>query len=96
VREFGVRIALGASVRQMLSTVLGEGFALTALGLVIGFFLSLAVAFAIRGALFGVTPTDGQTYAGVFALLGLVALGACSVPAFAATRVDPVQALRQE
>jgi predicted permease len=96
VREFGVRIALGASVRQVLSTVLGEGFALTAIGLVIGFFLSLAVAFAIRGVLFGVTPTDGQTYGGVFALLGCVALVACSVPAFAATRVDPVQALRQE
>jgi putative ABC transport system permease protein len=96
VREFGVRIALGASARQVISTVLGEGFALTAIGLVLGLLLSLAVALAVRGALFGVTPTDGPTYAGVFALLGGVALSACCLPALAATRVDPVQALRQE
>jgi putative ABC transport system permease protein len=96
VREFGVRIALGASARQVISTVLGEGFTLTAIGLVLGLLLSLAVALAVRGALFGVTPTDGPTYAGVFALLGGVALSACCLPALAATRVDPVQALRQE
>jgi putative ABC transport system permease protein len=96
VREFGVRIALGASARQVLSTVLREGFGLTALGLLVGLLLSVGVAFAIRGALFGVTPTDGPTYAGVFALLGCVALVACCVPALAATRVNPVQALRQE
>jgi putative ABC transport system permease protein len=96
VREFGVRIALGASSRQVLSTVLTEGFALTAIGLAAGLLLSLGVAIAVRGALFGVTPTDPWTYAGVFALLGLVALVACCVPARAATRVDPVTALRQE
>jgi macrolide transport system ATP-binding/permease protein len=96
VREFGVRMALGASARQILASVLGEGFALTAIGLVAGLLLSLAVAIAARGALFGVTPTDARTYGGVFALLGLVALIACCVPARAATRVDPVRALRQE
>ena len=96
VREFGVRIALGASARQVLSTVLGEGFALTAIGLCVGLLLSLGVALAARGALFGVTPTDAPTYAAVFALLGCVALVACCLPARAATRVDPVQALRQE
>jgi predicted permease len=96
VREFGVRIALGASARQVLSTVLREGFALTAFGLVLGLLLSLGVALGVRGVLFGVTPTDGPTYTGVFALLGCVALIACCLPAIAATRVDPVQALRQE
>jgi putative ABC transport system permease protein len=96
VREFGVRIALGASGRQVLSTVFGEGFALTAIGLVVGLLLSVGVALAVRGVLFGVTPTDAPTYAGVFALLGCVALVACCLPALAATRVDPVQALRQE
>ena len=96
VREFGVRIALGASARQVLSTVLGEGLALTAIGLCVGLLLSLGVALAARGALFGVTPTDAPTYAAVFALLGCVALVACCLPARAATRVDPVQALRQE
>ena len=96
VREFGVRIALGASGRQILSSVIGEGFALTAIGLASGLLLSLAVATAARSALFGVTPTDARTYGVVFALLGLVALIACCLPARAATRVDPVQALRQE
>ena len=96
VREFGVRIALGASTRQVLSTVLGEGFALTGIGLSVGLLLSLGVALAVRGVLFGVTPTDAPTYAAVFALLGCVALVACCLPARAATRVDPVQALRQE
>jgi ABC-type antimicrobial peptide transport system permease subunit len=96
VREFGVRIALGASSKQVLSTVLGEGFALTGIGLAAGLFLSLGVASAVRGALFGVTPTDPRTYAGVFALLAIVALIACCLPARAATRVDPVTALRQD
>jgi len=96
VREFGVRIALGASSRQVLSTVVGEGFALTAIGLTAGLLLSLGVAMAVRGALFGVTPTDPQTYAAVFVLLAVVALLACCLPAHAATRVDPVEALRQE
>ena len=96
VREFGVRIALGASARQVLSTVLGEGFALTAIGLSVGLLLSLGVALAARRVLFGVTPTDAPTYAAVLALLGCVALVACCLPARAATRIDPVQALRQE
>jgi ABC-type antimicrobial peptide transport system permease subunit len=96
VREFGVRIALGASTRQVVSTVLREGCALTAIGLALGLFISLGVALGVRGLLFGVTPTDGPTYTGVFGLLGCVALIASCLPAFAATRVDPVQALRQE
>jgi predicted lysophospholipase L1 biosynthesis ABC-type transport system permease subunit len=96
VREFGVRIALGASARQVLSTVFGEGFALTAIGLLVGLLLSLGVAMTVRGVLFGVTPTDAPTYAGVFTLLGCVALIACCLPALAATRVDPLKALRQE
>jgi putative ABC transport system permease protein len=96
VREFGVRMALGASARQILASVLGEGFALTAIGLAAGLLLSLAVATAARGVLFGVTPTDPRTYGGVFMVLAVVALVACCLPARAATRVDPVQALRQE
>jgi len=96
VREFGVRIALGASARQILAAVLREGFALTTVGLVAGLLLSLGVATAARGVLFGVTPTDPRTYGGVFMVLAVVALVACCLPARAATRVDPVQALRQE
>ena len=96
IREFGVRIALGASTSQVLSSVLGEGVWLTSAGLLCGLVLSLGAALAGRGLLFGVTPTDAQTYIGVFALLASVALIACVLPARAATRVDPVRALRQE
>jgi predicted permease len=96
VREFGVRIALGASSGQVLGGVLREGLLLTSIGLGCGLALSVAVAIAARSVLFNVTPTDPQTYAGVFALLAVVSLVACCVPARGASRVDPVQALRQE
>jgi ABC-type antimicrobial peptide transport system permease subunit len=96
IREFGVRIALGASAGQVLGGVLREGLWLTAIGLVCGLALSIAVAVAARSVLFNVTPTDPQTYAGVFAILAIVSLIACCLPARGASRVDPVQALRQE
>jgi ABC-type antimicrobial peptide transport system permease subunit len=96
VREFGVRIALGASSRQVLSGVLREGLFLTCVGLACGLALSIAVAVAARSVLFNVTPTDPTTYAGVFALLAVVSLIACCLPARGASRVDPVRALRQE
>jgi predicted permease len=96
VREFGVRIALGASARQVLTGVLREGLFLTGVGLACGLALSVAVGVAARSVLFNVTPTDPQTYAGVFALLAVVSLVACCLPARGASRVDPVQALRQE
>ena len=96
VREFGVRIALGASASQVLGGVLREGLWLTVIGLVCGLALSVAVAVAARSVLFNVTPTDPQTYAGVFAILTVVSLLACCLPARGASRVDPVRALRQE
>jgi putative ABC transport system permease protein len=96
VREFGVRIALGASARQVLGGVLREGLFLTFVGLACGIALSVAVAVAVRSVLFNVTPTDPQTYAGVFALLAVVSLVACCLPARGASRIDPVRALRQE
>jgi predicted permease len=96
VREFGVRIALGASSSQVLSGVLREGLLLTAVGLVCGLALSVALAVAARSVLFNVTPTDPQTFAGVFALLAVVSLVACCLPARGASRVDPVNALRHE
>jgi predicted permease len=95
-RDFGVRIALGASARDVVVSVLREGSLLTGMGLAIGFVLSVAVATGLAGLLFGVTPTDGPTYAGVFALLACVSLFASYVPARRASRIDPVQALRQE
>jgi hypothetical protein len=95
-REFGVRIAMGASSGQILTGVLREGFRLTALGLTIGFSLSVVTATGLRRALYGITPTDPTTYGTVFVLLALVSLTACSVPAVRASRVNPTVTLRQE
>jgi predicted permease len=96
MRDFGVRIALGASSRDILTSVMREGLRLTALGLAIGGALSLATAGSLRSMLFGVTPTDARTYVGVFALLAAASLIACYVPARRASRIDPMQALREE
>jgi predicted permease len=96
VREVGLRMALGASARQVLQTVLREGFALTIAGLVVGFALSLAAGRVLGGALYGVTPTDPVTYAGVFATLSAASLLACYLPARRAARINPTNALRVE
>ena len=95
-REFGVRIAMGASSRQILTAVLREGFRLTALGLAVGFGLSVVTATGLSRALYGITSTDPATYGTVFLLLTLASLAACSVPAALASRVNPTVTLRQE
>jgi ABC-type antimicrobial peptide transport system permease subunit len=95
-RDFGVRIALGASAHQIVRSVIGQGAALTASGLGVGALLSAGVATLLRGVLFGVTPTDPSTYFGVFVLLACVSLSASYLPARRASRLDPVQALRQD
>jgi predicted permease len=96
IREFGVRIAMGASSRQILTSVLQEGFRLTAFGLVIGFGLSVLTGVGLSRALYGITPTDPLTYGSVFVLLCVVSIAACSLPAIRASRVNPIATLRQE
>ncbi len=96
VRELGLRMALGASAKQVLTTVIREGFALTIVGVIIGFGLSLAAGRVLGQALYGITPTDPITYIGVFALLSAVSLLACYVPARRAALIDPMKALRVE
>jgi ABC-type antimicrobial peptide transport system permease subunit len=95
-RDFGVRIALGASSQQILGSVIAQGLRWTAVGLAIGFALSLAAGMAFRSVLVGVTPTDVPTYLGVFTLLAGASLVACYLPARRAARIDPIQALREE
>jgi putative ABC transport system permease protein len=95
-RDFGIRMALGAGSGQIIGAVLKEGLLMTAAGLAIGFALSVAGAKALAGILFGITPTDMPTYLAVFALLTIVSLVACYLPARRAARIDPMNALRQE
>jgi predicted permease len=96
IRDFGLRMALGASSHRILRSVLGEAFHMTLVGLLGGFALSLAAGTALRGLLYGVTPTDARTYVAVFVLLTMASLVACYLPARHATRIDPMRALRQE
>ena len=95
-RDFGIRIALGASQRQIVEGVLREGLLITAIGLAVGFALNIVGAKALGSLLYGITATDVPTYLGVFALLSIVSLVACYLPARRAARIDPMQALRQE
>jgi predicted permease len=96
MREFGLRIALGASARQLVVSVMAESFRVTAIGIVAGFALSAAAGTVLARVLFGVTPTDPQTYIGVFVLLAAASLIACYLPARRAARTDPLVALRTE
>jgi predicted permease len=95
-QELGVRMALGAQPRDVLRLVVGEGMALTAIGIATGLAAALVLTRYMRAVLFGVAGTDPATFAGVAAVLAVVALLACLVPARRATRVDPVRALRSE
>lgn len=95
-QEFGIRIALGANGRDVLRLVLGHGVRLMLLGIGLGVAVSLAVTRLLSTLLYGTSATDPATFFAVAALLGLVALAACYVPARRATRVDPITALRYD
>lgn len=95
-QEIGVRMALGAQPRDILRLVLGKGFKLIAAGSVAGLFFALAVTRLLKSLLFGVTPNDPFTLAGVTLLLAGIALAACYLPARRAMRLDPMDALRYE
>jgi predicted permease len=94
--EVGVRMALGASPRQVFGLVLGRGIRLVALGAVIGITTALGLTRYLQSLLYGVHPIDPLAYAAVTILLLIVTMGACYVPARRATKVDPMVALRYE
>jgi len=94
--EIGIRMALGASRREVLRLVVRNGMQMTFAGLGVGIVAALGVTRFLGGLLFGVKPTDAFTFGSVAILLCSVALLACYIPARRATRVDPMVALRYE
>jgi predicted permease len=94
-REIGVRMALGASRMSVLRLVLRQGMTLVCIGAAIGLGLSLVVGRVFSRMLFGLSPADPLSLAGAAGALLLVALLACYVPALAASRMDPLRALRE-
>jgi putative ABC transport system permease protein len=95
-QEIGVRMALGAGRADILRLIAGEGVRLILLGGVLGIGAAMIVTQILKNLLFSVSPRDPSTFAGVALLLAVVALTATLIPARAAMRVDPVEALRCE
>jgi putative ABC transport system permease protein len=95
-QEIGVRMALGAQVREVLAMVLSQGAWLVGIGLALGVAGALALRKVLASVLFGVTATDPAIFALVLAVLSMVGFLACYLPARRATLVDPLVALRRE
>jgi ABC-type antimicrobial peptide transport system permease subunit len=95
-REMGIRMAMGSAAGDVFRLVLAHGLRVTAFGLVLGVVGSLALAGTLRSFLFGVRPLDPAVMAVVATVLGAAAVVACAVPAWRATRVDPISALTTE
>ena len=95
-QEIGIRVAMGASRGDILRLVMGQGLRLAGAGLVVGLVASLVLTRLLSSLLFGVSPYDVPTLAIVIGVLVLTALFASFVPAFRATRVNPLDALHYE
>lgn len=95
-REIGIRMALGARKSDVLRMVLGQGVVLILVGVGLGVIIALAGTKVLASLLYGITPTDPWTFAGLSVLLLAVSLAACFLPAYRAARINPIMALRWE
>jgi putative ABC transport system permease protein len=95
-KEIGIRLALGAQPKEILTMICRHGLFITAIGMAVGLLGAFAVGHLVGDFLVGIAPTDAITYASVSALIALVALLASYIPARRAAKVDPMVALRYE
>jgi predicted permease len=95
-REIGIRLAVGATRGDVFKLIAGSGARLIGAGLIAGLLLSIGVGMGLESLLIGIEPTDPVTYAGVIAVLLLVAAAACLMPARRAAALDPALTLREE
>lgn len=95
-QEISIRMALGAQVRDVLRLIVIEGMKPALPGIALGTFGAWTLSDILSKLVYGVSTTDPYTFAAVAGLLGTVACMACLIPAYRATRVEPVNALRNE
>lgn len=95
-RELGMRIALGAEIRDILRLVLSRGLRLTIAGIAIGGFAAILLTRLMGNLLYKVSPADPLAFGSALAVITIASLAACFLPAWRATRIDPVQALREQ
>jgi predicted permease len=95
-REFGIRLAIGSSLKAIIAIVVQESAILTLVGTALGLLVASVMVGTIRGMLYGVHPLDGMTFVGVVGLVGIIALGSVTIPAWRAARIDPQISLRSE
>jgi ABC-type antimicrobial peptide transport system permease subunit len=94
--ELGIRMALGASAGRVTQLVLSQGMRLAGIGLAVGMVGAVALSHLLTNFLYGVSPFDPFTFLGVAVMLSCVSLAACFLPAWRASRVDPMVVLRSE
>ncbi len=94
--ELGIRMALGAQRLEIMRLTLADGLAPVLIGLIAGLAGGAAVVQLVRTMLYGMSPFDWTVFSTVMVVLAVTAAGACALPAWRATRLDPAQALRAE
>ena len=94
-RELGLRMALGATISDVTRLVVSQGLGITTVGVVLGVAVALASAQFIKSLLYRVSPRNPVAFGSAVLIMLLAALAACFVPAWRATHIDPVRALRE-